>query len=538
MRARRGRDTADTAPGRAMIAVLLLVLGAVLVSSAARRAGVPAPIALAVAGLAVSYVPGVPGFRLDPHLALFVFVPPLVYADSLESSYLNLRANARPIALLSVGLVLVTVPAVGLVVHAVVPGTPWPVAFLLGAVLAPTDAVAAVSTARRLGLPRRLVTVLVAESVVNDATGMTVFRLALAVALGGGTTLLGGTAQFLVAAIGGVATGLLLAVLVNLLRRRLADAVAETAVSVLVPFGACLAAEAVHASGILAVLAAGLYAGHHAPASSHEARLQEKATWRLVTHMLEAVTFVLIGLQLPAVLGALGTVDAGRLALAAAAVFCALALTRICWVFPATYVPRLLSARLRERDPAPPWQMPAAVSWAGIRGVVSLAAAFAVPPTVPHRDLLLFLTFCVVLSTLLLQGLTFPVLVHRLGLRAEHQAYQDDLAEAVAQETAARAAWERVEQLVHDGAVPGHVLDRLRETAQHRRHTAWERLSAPGRPVVRETPTAAYRRLRREMLAAERGAFVRLRGEGRIDDEVLRRVLHRLDLEEAMLCRD
>lgn len=523
-----------------MTEVLLLVVGATLLAAAARRAGMPAPIALVVAGLLVSFLPGVPDYHLEPHLALLVFVPPLVYSDALESSYLNLRANARPIGLLSVGLVLFTVVAVGVVAHLVIPGMPWTVAFVLGAILAPTDAVAAVSIARRLGLPRRIATILVAESIVNDATGMTAFRLTVAVALGGATTFLQGVAEFLLASCGGVAVGLLLAVPVRRLRLWLSDAVTENAVSLVVPFAAYAVAESCHTSGVLAVLAAGLYLGHHSTGASHEARLQERATWKLSTCLLESVVFALIGLQLRPVLSSLHTTDPVALAWYAGAVLATVLLARICWIFPATYLPRRLSARIRERDPSPPWQLPALISWAGIRGVVSLAAAFAVPPGMPRRDLLLFLAFTVVLSTLLLQGLTFPVVVRRIGLKEDRQAHHDDLAEALAQDTAARAAWTRVEELVTAGrgTTPGHVVEKLRELAEHRRHTAWERLSVHDRPGSTEPPTAAYRRLRREMLAAERQVFVRLCKEGRINDEVLRRVMHDLDLEEAVLCRE
>ncbi len=523
-----------------MTDVLLLVVGATLVAATARRAGMSPPIALVVTGLAVSFLPGVPDYHLEPHLALLVFVPPLVYSDALESSYLNLRANARPIGLLSVGLVLFTVLAVGLVAHLVIPGLSWPVAFVLGAILAPTDAVAAVSLARRLGLPRRIATILVAESIVNDATGMTAFRMTLAVAVGGTTSLLQGVGGFLLASFGGAAAGLLLAVVVRRLRLWLADAVTENAVSLVVPFAAYAIAESCQVSGVLAVLAAGLYLGHHATGASHEARLQEKATWRLTTCLLESVVFALIGLQLRPVLQALHTTDPATLAWYALVVLGGVLLARICWIFPVTYLPRRLSARLRARDPAPPWQLPALISWAGIRGVVSLAAAFAVPPTMPHRDLLLFLAFSVVLGTLLLQGLTFPLVARRMGVREDGQAHQDDLAEARAQDIAARAAWSRVEELVtsgSDGTPPRHVVDRLRELAEHRRHTAWERLAKHRSSGTAESPTAAYRRLRREMLAAERAVFIRLCREGRINDEVLRRVMHDLDLEEAVLCR-
>jgi CPA1 family monovalent cation:H+ antiporter len=523
-----------------MTQVLLLVAGATLVSVLAHRVGLSAPVALVVAGLAVSFLPGLPDYRLDPGLALLVFGAPQVYADARESSHLSLRANARPIALLSVGLVLATTLAVGLVAHAAIPGMPWPVAFVLGAILAPTDAVAAISTARRLGLPRRVVTIMVAESILNDATGMTLFRITVATALGSATSFLQGVGEFCFASVAAVAVGLALAMAVRRLLRRLTDPVAENALSTLVPFAAFALAEACQASGVLAVLAAGLYLGHHATESSHRARLQSEAVWQVATRMLEAVGFALIGLQLRPVLRDLHATGALDLVWYAVVVYATVLLVRVGWIFPATYLPRRLSARLRAKDPAPPWQFPAVISWAGTRGVVSLAAAFAVPVGLPHRDLLLFLAFSVVLGTLLLQGPAFPPLVRRLGLREGRQEHQDALAEAVAQESAAQAAWGRLQELVASGreSPPDQVLDRLRELAEHRRFAAWERLGGDRHADRTETPTAAYRRLRREMLATERRVFVRLRGEGRIDDEVLRRVMHDLDHEEAGLARE
>jgi monovalent cation/hydrogen antiporter len=523
-----------------MTEVLLLVVGATLVSAAARRVGLPSPVTLAVAGLIVSFLPGVPAYHLDPQLVLLLFVPPLIYSDALEDSYLNLRANARPIGLLSVGLVLFTTVTVGLVAHTLVPRMPWSVALVLGAILAPTDAVAAISFARRLGLPRRIVTILVAESILNDATGMTVFRITLAAALGATTSALRGVGEFLLAGFGGVAVGLLLAATVRRLRGWLADAVLENAVCLLVPFGAYALAEACHGSGALAVLSAGLYLGHHSTGASHQARLQERATWQLTTCLLESVSFTLIGFQLRPVLEGLRGVPPLALGWYACAVFLAVLVARIGWIFPATYLPRRLSARIRERDPAPPWQLPAVISWAGTRGVVSLAAAFAVPPGMPQYDLVRFLAFSVVLGTLLVQGLSFPSIVRLLGVRERRQEHQDDLAEAVAQEAAARTVRARLDELLGTGSVtpPRHVVDRLRELIEHRRLTAWERLGKHGPSAPSEAPSASYRRLRRDLLATERGVFVQLHRAGRINDEVLRRVIYELDLEEAVLSRN
>ncbi|MGW2255004.1 Na+/H+ antiporter [Kitasatospora sp. NPDC001660] len=523
-----------------MTEVLPLAAGAIMVSVLARRFGLSAPLALVAAGLTASFLPGVPEYRLDPDLVLVLFAPPLVYADAIENSYLDLRANARPIGLLSVGLVLFTTLVVGAVAHGVVPGLPWPVAFVLGAILSPTDAVAAVSAARRLGLPRRIVTILVAESIVNDATGMTVFRITVAAALGGATSLIGGVAEFLYASAAGAAVGLLVALPARVLLSRIDDAVSENAVSLLVPFSAFVISESLGASGVLAVLAAGLYLGHHSTGSSHATRLQAASTWKLLTRVLETVGFALIGLQLRPVLHALHSTGPLALLGYATAVLAAVLTARTVWVFPATYLPRRLSPRIRARDPAPPWRFPAAVSWAGTRGVVSLAAAFAVPEALPRRDLVLFLAFAVVLGTLLLQEAAFPAVVRRLGLRQHRQDQQDALAEAAAQEALAQASWARLEELVGSGHEDPaeHVLERLRELAEHRRFTAWERLGAGPAHAQEETPTATYCRLRREMLATERAVLVRLRRQGSINDEILRRVMRDLDHEEAALARD
>jgi NhaP-type Na+/H+ or K+/H+ antiporter len=293
---------------------------------------------------------------------------------------------------------------------------------------------------------------------------------------------------------------------------------------------------------VLAVVVAGLYLGHEAPRrSTYATRLQGVAVWHLIEFLLESVVFALIGLQITGVLRELSGRSAGQLVGAGALVLGVSIVARVAWVFPATYVPRWIVRKINERDPSPPWQYPAVLSWAGMRGVVSLAAAIALAPDFPQRDLILFLTFVVVIGTLVLQGFTLPALIRRLGVTGR-EAAGDDLAEAAAQHAAANAALERLERLVgeDDGNnVPEDVVERLREKAELRQLTAWERLGGgQAGPGYQETPTASFRRLRRGMLDAERAVFVELRDAGRIDDEVLRRVQHELDLEEAMLARE
>jgi CPA1 family monovalent cation:H+ antiporter len=315
---------------------------------------------------------------------------------------------------------------------------------------------------------------------------------------------------------------------------RLNDPPIESALGIMVPFAVYLIAEQVHASGLLAVVVAGLYLGYRAPETGFATRLQDQAVWAASDTVLESMVFALIGLQLTAVLRGVGAV--GPLMIIGVALTLAAVVARIVWVFPATYLPRLIPAVAR-RDPHPPWRIPAVISWAGMRGVVSLAAAFAIDPAVPHRDTLVFLAFFITVATLLLHGLTLPWLIRTLGVHGtETQA--DRLAEAQAQHAAGRAAVARLDELTDgiDGQIE-HSVKKLRYMAQMRANSPWERLGRPAEETG-ESPTAAYRRLRREMVAAERETFVRYRDDGRIDDEVLRRVLRELDLEEAMLSRE
>jgi monovalent cation/hydrogen antiporter len=520
--------------------LILLVAGAAAVAGVARRLNWSAPLLLVLAGLAGSFLPGMDHYVLDPDLVLFFVLPPLLFAAAWESSFVNLRRNVRPVLLLSVGLVLFTVLVVGLAAHAAIGGLPLAAAFALGAIIAPTDAVAATAVGRAIGLPRRLVVILAGESLFNDATALTAYRVAVAAAVSGTFSLWAGIREFAVAAVGGAAMGYLLAVGAQWLLQRLREPLLENTLLLLTPFVGYGVAEKVGASGVLAVVVAGLYLGHYAPRrSSYATRLQGAALWRMIDFLLETVVFALIGLQLRGVVENLGGRSAGELGWATAVVLGTAILARFAWLYPSTYLPRWLSRRLRERDPSPPWTYPTVLGWAGIRGVVSLAAAFALPPEFPQRDLLLFLTFVVVIGTLVVQGFTLPTLIRRLRVTAEDQR-RDALAEAAAQHAAANAALERLNALVdEDGAVPDDIVQRLREKAEIRQFGAWERLgSANIGPGYTETPTASYRRLRREMVDAERAIFVEMRDAGRIDDEVLRRVQQELDLEEALLARD
>ncbi|WP_084960517.1 Na+/H+ antiporter [Thermoactinospora rubra] len=511
------------------LSLLLLAAGALGVAALSRRLGWPAPLLLVLAGMLAS--PLFPGrFTLEPEIVLLVFLPPLLYSAALDSSYLRLRDVKRPVALLSVGLVLFTMLVVGWVVHLLVPSLPLAAAFALGAIVAPPDAVAAVAVARRLGLPRRIVTILVGESLFNDATALTAYRVALGAATGAAFDLLDGSWQFLLSAAGGTLVGVALAVAFGWALERMRDSLAENTAMLLIPFAAYLAAELVHASGVISVVIVGLYLGNRMHRMGFGTRLVAAGVWKVLDFFLESIVFALIGLQLPAVLPQ--GYGPWRLAGYAAAVFAATVLARFVWVFAFSYL---------RRD-RPPVRHAIVVAWAGMRGVVSLAAAFALVDTpIPDKDLVVFLTFTTVIGTLLIQGLTFPLLIRRLRVSNEREAYEDDLAEAAAKQQAIAAGMEALERIVAREGPPDEiyqdVLDQLKTKTERRALTAWERLGGGTAMDGAETPSALYRRLRQEMLAAEREVFVRLRDERRIDDEVLRRVMAELDFEEAILER-
>lgn len=523
---------------------LLLVAAAAAVAGVARRFGLSAPLLLVVAGIAVSYLPGVDDYDLEPELVLYFILPPLLFAAAWQSSVINFKQNLRSIGLLSVGLVLFTTFAVGFAVHAVVPDMPLAAAFVLGAIVSPPDAVAATAVGRTVGLPRRLVTILAGESLVNDATALTAYRVAVGAAAAGGFSLWHGVLEFLAAAVGGVVVGYLIAVAVEFLIQRLHDPVLENTTVLVLPFLAFAAGEELgwdgyHGSGVLAVVTAGLYLGHRSPRRQTAAtRLQGTEVWRVIEFLLESVVFALIGLQLPTVLDELSDRDAGTLALAGAVALGTTIVARFVWMYPGTYLPRLIPSVAAREPSSPPWQYPTVLGWAGMRGVVSLAAAFGLEADFRERDLILFLTFVVVIGTLLIQGLTLPALIRRLGVVGREEQ-QDLIREAGAQHAAANAALAWLDRELADSAeVPADVVSRLREKAEVRQLGAWERLGGRGADGSMEPPTVSFRRLRRAMIDAERDLFIDLRDRGQIDDEVLLRVQRELDLEESILMRD
>ncbi|MGX9789368.1 Na+/H+ antiporter [Mycobacterium sp. MMS18-G62] len=527
--------------GASLLAVLVV---SVLLAAVARRYDVSAPLALVVAGLAGSLIPGFKQIELAPELVLYVLLPPLLWSAGLESSYHAMRRNIRPIGLLAVGLPLATTFAVGWVAYKTVPELTVAAALTLGAIVAPPDAVSATAIGRRLGLPRRVMTLLGGESLLNDATALTAYKVSLAAAIGTAATWRAGLETFALAAAGGVVVGVALGAIIIWIRWRLDDPLVESALGLVAPFIIYLAAEQIHGSGVLAVVVAALMLGQKSTHASYATRLQDNAVWKAVQLVLESFAFLMIGLQLPTVVSELAGISASVIAISSAAVLATVIIVRIVWVYVFAYLPRILFKHIREREPAPTAAQVFVVAWAGMRGVVSLAAAFGVPMTTmsgapfPGRPQLVFLTFVVVIGTLLLHGLTLPWLIRRLGVQGD-DARTDALAMAAAQDKAARAAADRLDEVLDASEttdVHERAADVLRSWNTRRRNSAWERLGRDDHDIG-ESPASAFRRLRLEMLAAERATFIAERDSGRIDDEVLRSVLQGLDLEEATLNR-
>jgi CPA1 family monovalent cation:H+ antiporter len=520
-----------------LILVGLLAAAAALLA-VAQLVRIPYPILLVLGGLGLGFVPGIPRIELPPDLVLVAILPPLLYGTAFFTSLRELRANMRPIALLAIGLVLTTMLAVAAVAHAIIPGLTWPSAFVLGAIVSPTDPTAATAIAQRLGLPRRLIALIEGESLVNDGTALVAYRFAVAAVVSGSFSLAAASGRFVLNVIGGIAIGLAVGLVIRRVRRRLDNPPVEITISILSGYFAYLPAQAVGVSGILAAVTVGIYMGWHTPElTTPQTRLQGSAVWEILFFVLNALLFALVGLQLPAIIDALSGISTGTLIRYAVIVTVVVMVARFVWIFPATYLPRLLSRRARERDPSLTWESPTVVAWSGMRGAVSLAAALALPLTTdsgtpfPDRELIVFLTFAVILGTLVVQGLTLPRLIHLLDLEEDRLAEKE---EAKARIQAAEAALARLEELMEEDWVLEDTAERLRGLYTFRRERFRSRFEPEGDRSV-EDRSANYQRLRHELLEAERRTVLELRRSGRIDDDVMRRVVRDLDLEDARL---
>jgi CPA1 family monovalent cation:H+ antiporter len=489
-------------------------------------------------GLAVGFVPGIPHVALRPEVVLVAILPPLLYAAAFFTSLRDLRRNVRPLSLLALGLVLATTVTVAVIAHVAISGLSWPVCFVIGAIVAPTDAVAATAIASRLGLPRRLVTLIEGESLINDATALVAYGFAVTAVLTGSFSLWHAAWRFVVDVLGGVAIGLAVGFVIRQIRRRLDHSPTEIAIALLSGYFAYLPAEAAGVSAVLAAVTVGIYVGWYTPElTTVQTRLQGDAVWDILTFLLNALLFGLVGLQLRPILDSLSGRSTESLIADAVIVGAAVIVTRLVWIYPATYVPRFLFPRIRERDPYPPWQYPTVIGWAGLRGAVSLAAALALPLTTdagaafPQRALIIYLAFCVILATLVLQGLSLPLLIRALRLEDDRTAAKEEVKARI---YAAEAALTRLEELADEDWVREDTAERLRGLYRFRQSRFAARFDDQDDGAI-EQRSQDYQRLRRELLDAERQAVVELRRQGRINDSIMNLVQRDLDLEDARL---
>ncbi len=535
------------------VEVFLLVAGAVAVTALCRRWGAPAPLVLVAVGLVVSFVPAVPRYEVEPEVILQFVLPPLLYSAALSSSYQDFRRSLNSITRLGVGLVVVSAGAVALVAWALVPELPFAAALVLGAVVAPPDAVAASAVGRRLGLPRRVMTLLTGESLINDATSLTLYKVALAGAATGAWALSDALGVFALAVVVGVGLGLALGWVVHQVRLRLDDPIVSSAVGLLTPFAAYWAAEALAGSGVLAVVAAALYLGHHAPSAGYATRLVQEPLWSTLDLLLEAFTFALIGVQLKWLLTDVQQSDQG----VRGALLLALAVLGTAIVVRPLYI--LLTARMDhvrlpgshrpERDSLSARES-AVVSWAGMRGVVTLAAAAAIPRTVggepfPDRASLQLVAYAVAIGTLLVQGLTLPWVIRRLGVHGDADETRELAQEAALRLETAHAAQQVIEAKQSQwaatmGPAAAALATRGLSATVARRGEAAATMLDPDRTDGEPSEGATRRSkavhaLRREVVAAQRAVLVARRDDGDLDEVVMRRVLRELDLEDESL---
>jgi CPA1 family monovalent cation:H+ antiporter len=527
--------------GEIQIFIAALLVSVALLNGIANWAQIPYPIVLVLGGLGLGLIPGIPEVELDPDLVLLIFLPPLLYSGAFFADLPALRRDVRVISLLSIGLVLATTLAVELLAHNVF-DLPLAMSFVLGAIVAPTDPVAATSIMRRLGAPRRMVNVIEGESLVNDATALVAYKVALAAAVGGSFSLLDASVEFVLVAAGGVAVGLLVGYLVAEIRRRIEDPTTEVTISLFTGYAAFLAADEIGTSGVLAVVTAGIYLGWRAPELvSPETRLRSFSLWELLVFLLNATLFILIGLQLPVIVDG---IDSSGISTATALGYGALACAavvgmRFAWIFGTTVLIRTFDRRQVQRERRADVPSRIIGSWAGMRGAVSLAAALALPlqtdagDPLPGRDLILFVTFVVILFTLVGQGLTLPLLIRKLGVQEGPD--DEEREEATARYRAVAAALERLDELGREDWTNDDTVDRVRGMLEFRRRRVKIKAGKIADEDGIEDRSLAYQRLMHELFTAQRGALVGLRDSGEVSGEVMRRVERELDLEESRL---
>jgi monovalent cation/hydrogen antiporter len=523
---------------------LQIVIAALFVSAAGLNAlanwlQVPYPITLVLGGLAIGLTPGIPDIQLNPELVLLVFLPPLLYSSAVFADLRALRRDARVISLSAIGLVLATAAAVAAIAHELL-GVPWAMSFALGAIVGPTDPAAATAIMRRVGAPRRMVNILEGESLFNDATALVAYKVAVAAAVGGSVSAGHTIAEFFGEAAGGVAIGLAVGWVIGEIRKRISDVNTELTISLFSAYGAFIPADQVGASGVLAVVACGLYLGFRAPEiASLESRMQAEGVWSILAFLINAALFILIGLQLPSIVDGLSGRPAGQVVGYAAAVCGAVIATRFGWNFVVTYLIRAIDRRPSQVARRAGWRIRVVGGWSGMRGAVSLAAALALPlrteagAALPGRQLIQFVTFAVILVTVVGQGLTLPWLIRRLGVSDD--GTEEEREEVRARLVIARAALDRITELEEEEWTRDGTVERARRLYEFRQRRFKIRAGKIADEDGLEEGSLLYQRMMHEIYTAQRRALVGLRNSREISSEVMRRVERELDLEESRL---
>lgn len=524
-----------------VIFVLLTVIA--ILAVVAEKIKIPYPILLVLAGLSIGLIPGLPKVELMPDVVFIIFLPPLLFSAAWSTSWHDFKAAKRPISLLATGCVLFTTTGVAIAGHYLIPGFSWAEAFVFGAIISPPDAVAATAITKNLGLPRRIITILEGESLVNDASGLIAYKYAVAAIITGSFVFWEAGVQFLLVASLGIALGLFTGYVMLKVHKYISgNDIVETSLTLLTPYIAYVVAEKFHCSGVLSVVTAGLFLSwKSSELFSHTSRLQAMSVWGVLVFILNGVIFILIGLQLPSILEGISSYALVSHIFYGVVISVVVMIVRIIWIFPGAYVPRWLSKSIRSSEPAPNWKLVFITGWTGMRGVVSLAAALALPMVLPSgapfpaRDLILFLTFSVILFTLVVQGISLPLLIKGMGVQSNKN--EEVLEEINARKKLASAAIVHIEENFAFGVVTEEILSQVKNKYEIR----FNHLSNFSNLQIEPEPDSTFQqfnKVQKELLDVERNILSVMRKKGTINDETMRKLEYELDLEEARIGAD
>ncbi|NML19927.1 Na+/H+ antiporter [Pseudoflavitalea sp. G-6-1-2] len=523
-----------------VLLILSLLFVVSMLAMLSEKLRISYPIFLVIAGLLISFIPGIPEISLEPEVVFIIFLPPLLYSAAWYTSWNDFWTNRRPIGLLSIGLVIFTSAAVAFTAVAMIPGFTLAMGFLLGGIIAPPDAVAATSVLQGLKVPKRVITILEGESLVNDASSLIVFRFALATIMSGQFILWKAGAQFVWVSLMGIAIGLAIAFIEYLIHRFLpTNASIDTAITLITPYLMYITAEHFHFSGVLAVVAGGLFMSSKShEIFSYNTRIQTTSVWNTLVFLLNGVVFIMIGLQLPGIVAGLEENTMMQSFKYAVVISVVTILIRILWVYPATYLPRVLSKKIKTKEPRPGWRPVFLVAWSGMRGVVSLAAALSIPLALgnghsfPFRNLILFITFCVILVTLVIQGLSLPFLLKALKIEVSEDEHAQE------QEIRLRLANAALSHMETNYAAEANSIEafiRLKDRYKRMAEIAAGKLEKEEELRKRPEFLHKYREMLVELVHARRMELNKMRHEKQYADELLRKREDELDLEEARL---